>query len=262
MIGQKAIGCTLCAISGFLLIASLTTTQWAESDLWREGLQLQCVAAGSATPLPFNQPHWLAGSSGCHPRMKIEANATLKWDDSDGIKEAEYMPKYMKTTLALVLIALLLDFLGTVLTGLGLKGEDAEKNKKYNLYSIVIFAVTVIFLLAAAIVYPTNFVAEQEAANVKYDGCMVGGARINETSHDCPKADKPVNEALYKEWKDDTNNNEIPDGVERRATETREFSFGFSYAVVPLSIIFILIAIILLILDHFNPEPVKEEEAA
>lgn len=258
MIGQKAIGCTLCAISGFLLIASLTTSQWAESENWREGLQIQCAAKGSATPLPFHQPLWLATSSGCHPRMKLDDNNALELKDG---KPVEYMPKYMKTTFALVLIALLLDFVGTVLTGLGLKGEDAEKNKKYNLISIVAFAVTVVFLLAAAIVFPQNFNAEQQAANVTYDGCMVGGSQINETKVLCGMP-STINKEHLKTWKNDTNNDGLDDALQLRVGETREFSFGFSYAVVPLSIIFILIAIILLILDHFNPEPVKEEEEA
>ena len=71
--------------------------------------------------------------------MKVDENNALELKDD---KPVEYMPKYMKTTFALVLIALLVDFVGTVLTGLGLKGEDAEKAKKYNLISIVAFAVT------------------------------------------------------------------------------------------------------------------------
>ena len=39
----------------------------------------------------------------------------------------------------------------------------------------------------------------------------------------------------------------------------REFSFGFCFGVLCLSVIFVLIATILCVLDHFNPEPEKEE---
>jgi len=57
----------------------------------------------------------------------------------------------------------------------------------------------------------------------------------------------------------DTNSDGIPDLWSTRDGQAREFGYGFCYGVTVLSDIFILITIVLLILDHFNPEPEKEE---
>ena len=44
------------------------------------------------------------------------------------------------------------------------------------------------------------------------------------------------------------------------AGQDRVFSFGFCYGVLALSLVFIVIAIGLLIADHFNPDPEEEKE--
>jgi hypothetical protein len=166
----------------------------------------------------------------------------------------EYTPGYAKSTFALLLIALLIDFIGTSLTGLGLKSEDHEKKKKYNLIAILAFAVAFLLLLVAAIIYPINFTADQEQANVKYDGCKTEwGKRVCSD-----QVEKPI---LNEEWPmNDTNHDGIPDAWQVRAGTVREFSYGFSYGALVLSLIFVLISIALLIFDHFNPQPEEEKE--
>ena len=113
--------CTLCGISVFLLIAAIFNADWANSDGWREGLFLQCVDKDISTPLPFNQPIEMAGSDGCHSRVKcnqgkcIQENAAeeenadkpqkVKYGDKE-IEVVEYMPEYMKKVLILLVIGL------------------------------------------------------------------------------------------------------------------------------------------------------------
>jgi len=231
MISHRAIGCTLGAISVFLLIAAISNSEWALSEGWREGLFVQCVDKGGATPLPFRQPHWMGNSSVCHPRLKTNGSSIPELDE-DGEPIVD-RPGYVKNTLVLVIIGLLFTLCGTVLTGMGLKTEDVEKQKNYNKYSIGIFAVAFIFLLIPAIIYPVGFNADQQEANVTYDGCMLEGIKRT-----CGK--------------------EVPAEWQARDTP-REFSFGFCFGVLCLSVIFVLIATILCVLDHFNPEPEKEE---
>lgn len=256
MIGQKAIACTLAGISVFLLIAAITNADWATSEGWREGLFQHCPSKGIATPLPFYQPVEMADAkAGCHSRVKVEivkgSPQLVKGDDGENVEE---MPGYAKSTFALVLIAMLIDAVGTFLTGLGLKSEDREKNKKYNLIAIFAFSVAFFLLLIAAIVYPINFTADQEAQAVKYDGCMEAwGTQNCGTQGVLVDEDWPMN---------DTNSDGIPDAWQQRGVDNtlREFSYGFSFGVVVLSLVFLLIAVVLLIADHFNPEPEKEEE--
>ena len=146
--------CTLCGISVFLLIAAIFNADWANSDGWREGLFLQCVDKDISTPLPFNQPIEMAGSDGCHSRVKcnqgkcIQENAAeeenadkpqkVKYGDKE-IEVVEYMPQYMKKVLILLVIGLLLDIGGTVFTGMGAKSDDKEKIQRYNKLAIILF---------------------------------------------------------------------------------------------------------------------------
>merc|ERR1719367_2507133 len=64
---------------------------------------------------------------------------------------------YIRGTAALVIIGLLFDFFGTLLTGLGLRSTDP--NKKYKYYRVAIYALVValIALTLAAIIYPVKF---------------------------------------------------------------------------------------------------------
>jgi len=280
MKGQKAIGCTLCAITCFLLIAAISNAEWAKSEGWREGLFEQCVDKGSATPFPFFQPIEMAANikppfmnSSCHARIKLKMaeDGSIERDlVGNGIPEkdesGEYvtgMPKYMKTTLALLVIGLLIDILGTVLTGMSLKGADWEKNQKFTIYAIGLFAIAVIILLGSAVVFAINFTAEQEAAGVKYDGCM------DEWSvKKCGNVTKVITETdddddVTIDADDitiDENLDEIPDVWQARADQKRTFYFGFCFGVTILSAVFLLIGIVLLTLDHFNPDPKEEEE--
>jgi len=255
MIGQKAIACTLAGISVFLLIAAITNADWATSEGWREGLFQHCPSRGIATPLPFYQPVKMAeANAGCHSRVKIDLSTDQHLPVMVEGKMVEEMPGYAKSTFALVLIAMLIDAVGTFLTGLGLKSEDREKNKKYNLISIFAFAVAFFLLLIAAIIYPINFTADQEAHAVKYDGCKEQWGDIK-----CGTPGVEVDE----DWPmNDTNSDGVPDAWQQRGADKtlREFSYGFSYGVVVVSVIFLLIATVLLIADHFNPDPEKEEE--
>lgn len=249
MIGQKAIGCTLAGITVFLLIAAITNADWATSEGWREGLFEHCPAKGIATPLPFWQPVHMAGAkAGCHARVKINPETHEPLKDCEGEDcEGEMIPEapgYCKTTFVLLVIALLIDAVGFVLTGLGLKSEDSAKNRKYNLISIVAFAFAFLLLLIAAIVYAINFTADQVASAVKFDGCMESWGKS-----ECVNTTSEMGFAV-----------EIPDAYTDAKDTLREFGYGFSYGVTVLSAIFLLISTVLLTLDHFNPEPEKEGE--
>ena len=125
------------------MIAAITNADWATSEGWREGLFQHCPSKGIATPLPFNQPiHMADAKTGCHSRVKIvEKEGKMVPEEGDDGKPIEEMPGYAKSTFALLLIALLVDIVGTALTGLGLKSEDREKNRKYNLIAIFAFSV-------------------------------------------------------------------------------------------------------------------------
>lgn len=263
MIGQKSIACTLCAIAVFLLIAAAANSDWASSDGWREGLFTQCAQKGSPTPLPFNQPLYVAGSAECFPRL-------------DENQEIEPMAGYKKTTLAFLLIGLLADFVAAFLTGMGLKSEDSTRNKKLNLMAICLLIVAMISLLVTAIVFPVYFTKDLDAAGtINYDGKITilnntfngtDGMKINGTDGtvDLDAEDRSVLDSdldgIMDDVDSDVDGDGIPDEVENRAGTPRVFSYGFSYGVVCVSLIFVVISIVLLILDHFNPEPEKEEK--
>jgi len=247
MISHRAIGCTLGALSVFMLIAAVANSEWALSEGWREGLFLQCVDKGGATPLPFRQPHWMGNSSECHPRLKTNGSSIPELDDNG--EPVEDRPGYIKSTLALVIIGLFLTLGGTVLAGMSLKTEDVENQKKYNKFAIGIFAVAFIFLLLPSIIYPVGFNADYQEANVTYDGCMLLGIKRKCGKEVVPNPLAPM---------DDTNKDLIPDAWQVRDS-AREFSFGFCFGVLCLSVIFVSIATVLCVLDHFNPEPPKED---
>merc|ERR1719347_968426 len=93
---------------------------------------MQCISAGAPTPLPFGMTEEI----GC---------------------SAARSASYLRGAAALVVIGLLFDFFGTLLTGLGLRSTDP--NKKYKYYRVAIYAliVALIALLLAAIIYPVQF---------------------------------------------------------------------------------------------------------
>merc|ERR1712209_130792 len=99
---------------------------------WREGLFAKCVSEMAPLPLPFD----LDAEIGCSKARSAS---------------------YIRGTAALVVIGLLFDFFGTLLTGLGLRSTDP--NKKYKYYRVAIYALVValIALTLAAIIYPVKF---------------------------------------------------------------------------------------------------------
>merc|ERR1712227_365677 len=99
---------------------------------WREGLFAKCVDELAPLPLPFDIPE----EEGCSKARAVS---------------------YIRGTAALVVIGLLFDFFGTLLTGLGLRSTDP--NKKYKYYRVAIYAlsVAVFALTLAAIIYPVQF---------------------------------------------------------------------------------------------------------
>lgn len=110
---MQVISFTCCSITVLLLFASVSCSDWVNSDGWREGLFEQCVSTGSPTPVPFGG------------------------EPIPGCRKA-HSAGYIRATGALALIALFTDFFGTLLTGLGLRSTDP--NKKYKYYRVAIYA--------------------------------------------------------------------------------------------------------------------------
>merc|ERR1712045_213445 len=88
---------------------------------------------------------------------------------------------YVRGTAALVIICVLTDFFGTLLTGLGLRSTDP--NKKYKYYRVAIYSLLVatIALFLALIIYPVSFSKEIDGAT--YDGSKAEFPK-NYGSHD------------------------------------------------------------------------------
>merc|ERR1712042_296138 len=114
------------------MVAATSTSDWIQGEGWREGLFEKCVMDYAPLPLPFG----------------IEAEAGCS--KSRGAS-------YIRGTAALVVIGLIFDFFGTLLTGLGLRSTDPNKKYKYYRVAIYALAVAVIAFLLAAIIYPVQF---------------------------------------------------------------------------------------------------------
>jgi len=132
---MKVIAFTCCTLTVFLMIASVSSSDWVNSKGWREGLFVQCIDPGAPTPIPFGTP----AIPGCH---------------------RAHSAGYVRGTAALVIICVLTDFFGTLLTGLGLRSTDP--NKKYKYYRVAIYSLLVatIALFLALIIYPVSFSKE------------------------------------------------------------------------------------------------------
>merc|ERR1712109_243937 len=107
---------------------------------WREGLFAKCVDELAPLPLPFDIPE----EEGCSKARAVS---------------------YIRGTAALVIIGLLFDFFGTLLTGLGLRSTDP--NKKYKYYRVAIYSlgVAMVCLFLAIIIYPTSMAKEMDAGD-------------------------------------------------------------------------------------------------
>merc|ERR1711899_20480 len=146
---MKVIAFTCCAITVFLMLASLGAADWVQAEGWREGLFTQCVKAGAATPLPFNG------------------------DPTPGCRKA-HSAGYVRAAAALAVICFITDFFGTLLTGLGLRSTDP--NKKYKYYRVAIYSlgVAVVCLFLAIIIYPTSMAKEMDAGDEREWGFGFG----------------------------------------------------------------------------------------
>jgi len=136
---MKVIAFTCCAITVIFLLATMGATDWVQSNGWQEGLFNQCARPGIPTPLPFSEGKSFNGCKRAH---------------SAG---------YVRGAAALVVIAFLTDFFGTLLTGLGLRSTDP--NKKYKYYRVAIYSlgVAILALFLALIIYPTSMTKDMEA---------------------------------------------------------------------------------------------------
>merc|ERR1711878_250654 len=179
---MKVIAFTCCAITVIFLLATMGATDWVQSNGWQEGLFNQCARAGIPTPLPFSDGESFNGCKRAH---------------SAG---------YVRGAAALVVIAFLTDFFGTLLTGLGLRSTDP--NKKYKYYRVAIYAFTaaVIALFLALIIYPTSFSKDMEN-EPRLNGARVR-APINTGSLDFD------GDGIYDHLDDDDDNDGQPDDVD------------------------------------------------
>merc|ERR1712213_4576 len=182
---------TCCTITVFLMIAAVSCSDWVNSEGWREGLFVQCIDDGAPTPLPFGAE----AIPGCHKA---------------------HSAGYVRGMAALIVICVLTDFFGTLLTGLGLRSTDP--NKKYKYYRVAIYALLVatIALFLALIIYPVSFSKEidQEPA---YDGGRVSWSGSNDFDGDgLVDSEDPDddNDNIPDELDDDDDGDGIPDDMD------------------------------------------------
>merc|ERR1711899_549971 len=191
---MKVIAFTCCAITVFLMLASLGAADWVQAEGWREGLFTQCVKAGAATPLPFNG------------------------DPTPGCRKA-HSSGYVRGAAALAIICFITDFFGTLLTGLGLRSTDPNKKYKYYRVAIYSLAVAVIALFLAVIIYPTSM-AKEMGEEPKLDGGKVqvpkdfGSLDFDKDGILDIIDDDDDNDGIKDELDDDDDNDGIKDDVD------------------------------------------------
>jgi hypothetical protein len=145
---MKVIAFTCCTITVFLMVASAGCSDWVQAEGWREGLFTQCIKQGAPTPLPFGA------------------------DPVPGCRRA-HSAGYVRGSAALVVICVLTDFFGTLLTGLGLRSTDPNKKYKYYRVAIYSFGIAVLTLFLALVIYPTSFSKDIGNSNQILDGGRV-----------------------------------------------------------------------------------------
>lgn len=179
---MKVIAFTLCVASVFLLIATVTSSDWVNAGGWREGLFEGCTDKGTPLPIPF----------GGDP---VEGCGRVR---SAG---------YIRGVAALMIIALLTDFFGALLTGLGLRSTDPNKKYKYYRVAIYTLLVCVLTLFLVVIIYPVSFAKDvaKDGENNIYNGYMVqpGGGIQGDLDYD--------NDGIIDSEDDDDDNDGIPD---------------------------------------------------
>jgi hypothetical protein len=203
----KVIAFTCCFITVIVMVAATSTADWIIGEGWREGLFSVCVAPNAHLPLPFGIPEEV----GCTKARSVG---------------------YIRGAAALVVIGLLFDFFGTLLTGLGLRSTDP--NKKYKYYRVAIYAliVSLCALLLAAIIYPVQFSRDIADDDEDGDDDNDGILDINDTDDD--------NDGV-----DDEDDLEGGD---------RTYILGFGYGATWGSIILIFASVVLLICDRESEE--------
>jgi hypothetical protein len=182
---MKVIAYTLCFISVFLLIGAVSSSSWVDSHHWREGLFAQCVEKGAPLPLPLGLDITEEGCS------KVRSAG------------------YIKGTAALMIIAIMVDMFGTLLTGLGLRSTDP--NKKYKYYRVAIYALIVatIALLLVVIIYPVSFSKDldKEGGNPPLNGYIA----VAPSTVDIDLDDDGIPDAFDT----DDDNDGIPDALDQ-----------------------------------------------
>ncbi len=102
------------------MIGACGTTEWVMSEGFREGLFEQCILVNASLPIPFTQNDTDRPAPGCY---------------------SAHSAGYVRACGALVIIVVLTDFFGTLLTGLGLRSTDP--NKKYKYYRVASWALVI-----------------------------------------------------------------------------------------------------------------------
>jgi len=195
------------------MTAATATADWMLAEGWREGLFAKCVSEMAPLPLPFD----LDAEIGCSKARSAS---------------------YIRGTAALVVIGLLFDFFGTLLTGLGLRSTDP--NKKYKYYRVAIYAlsVAVFALTLAAIIYPVQF--SKDLAN---DDDGVPDDQDNDDDGDGVPDDQD----------NDDDGDGIPDEDDLEGG-ARTYELGFGYGATWGCIILIFASVVLLICDRESEE--------
>merc|ERR1711963_819828 len=141
------------------MTVATSTADWILAEGWREGLFMQCIEEGAPTPLPFNM------------------------DPTVGCSKAR-SAGYVGLVAAFIIIGLVCDFFGTLLTGLGLRSTDP--NKKYKYYRVAIYALVVALFLfvLAAIIYPASFSKDLAKAPAKDGGVAEPLLRVGDLDFD------------------------------------------------------------------------------
>ncbi len=102
------------------MIGACGTTEWVMSEGFREGLFEQCILVNASLPIPFTKNDTERLEPKCYPA---------------------HSAGYVRASAALIIIVVLTDFFGTLLTGLGLRSTDP--NKKYKYYRVASWALVV-----------------------------------------------------------------------------------------------------------------------
>ncbi|XP_018024585.1 transmembrane protein 47 isoform X2 [Hyalella azteca] len=128
------------AITSFLMILALSSSDWLLAMGWRQGLFEHCIEKGAPTPLPFK----VEADYGCYPARN---------------------EPYIMGAAGLCVICLLLSCLATILTGLGLHATDTSAKTRYYRAAVWVMTLALVAVLVALILYPVFFAQELELGN-------------------------------------------------------------------------------------------------